>query len=87
MKKLINKISKTNLLNASLLACVFGALSNTIFNATGCAFFNAADVSCANNLIDTLQLSSYIASRLIIAKRLNRFDLPFILGGLTSLSM
>ena len=85
MEKIVYKLSKTNLLAACGLACVVGFISNTIFNGVGSIAFNSDSVNVANNVVDSIQLSLYVAAKLVTTGRLNRYDLPAILGGITSL--
>ncbi len=47
--------------------------------------FNAGSVATANTLIDVLQLLFYVAIRLKLACKLDRYDLPFICGGIAAI--
>ncbi|QEQ95043.1 hypothetical protein pEaSNUABM56_00268 [Erwinia phage pEa_SNUABM_56] len=87
MKATIYKLSKTNLIGACLLACVVGMITNTVFNGVGGLAFDADNVNITNNVIDALQLALYVLVKLSTVGKLNRYDLPPVLGGLTSLIM
>lgn len=60
-------------------------MSNATFNAVGGVMFNAGNVSTANTMIDLLQLFFYVAFRLKIACKLDRYDVPFICGGVIAI--
>lgn len=85
MKKVIKQTSKHCLISATILAAVFAYLSNLAFNTAGGVFFNTESVNITNNVIDSLQLALYIGLKLNRSKSLNRFDLPFIVGGLVAI--
>ncbi|QGZ16417.1 hypothetical protein Hena1_02670 [Erwinia phage Hena1] len=87
MKNVVYQLSKTNLLAACGLACVVGFMSNTIFNGAGTLAFDADSVNITNNVIDVMQLAAYTMIKLSTVGRLTRYDLPPILGGLTSLML
>lgn len=85
MKALVSKLTKTNLIAAIVVACLFALASNAAFNFTGALFVNANTVSTINNLFDGLQLVLYVGYRLKVSKSLNRYDLPIVCAGLASL--
>lgn len=85
MKSIIYRLTKRNILIATVIACFFAFVSNTTFNAVGGMMFNAGNVSTANTMIDCLQLFFYVACRLKIACKLDRYDLPFICGGVIAI--
>lgn len=81
MKNIIYRLTKRNI----MIACFFAFVSNTTFNAVGGMMFNAGNVSTANTMIDCLQLFFYVACRLKIACKLDRYDVPFICGGVIAI--
>lgn len=85
MKSWIIKASKTNLINASIIAVLSAIVSNYAFNFTGELFLSSNTVNIANNVIDVLQLALYITARLYRSKCLNRYDLPFVSAGIVSI--
>lgn len=85
MKSIIYRLTKRNIMIATVIACFFAFVSNTTFNAVGGMMFNAGNVSTANTMIDGLQLFFYVACRLKIACKLDRYDLPFICGGVIAI--
>lgn len=85
MKNIIYRLTKRNIMIATVIACLFAFVSNATFNAVGGAMFNAGRVSTANTMIDCLQLFFYVTFRLKIACKLDRFDLPFICGGVIAI--
>lgn len=70
---------------ATVIACLFAFVSNATFNAVGGVMFNADNVSTANTMIDYLQLFFYVAVRLKIACKLDRYDVPFICAGVIAI--
>lgn len=82
----IQKLSKTNLLAACLMASIIGIISNIVFNFTGSFFFCVSTVDITNNVIDLLQICFYVLVKIFYTGRLNRYDLPFLLGGAVSLA-
>ena len=85
MKSIIYRLTKRNILIATVIACFFAFVSNATFNAVGGMMFNAGNVSTANTMIDLLQLFFYVAFRLKIACKLDRYDVPFICGGVIAI--
>lgn len=85
MKSIIYRLTKRNILIATVIACLFAFVSNATFNAVGGMMFNAGNVSTANTMIDCLQLFFYVACRLKIACKLDRYDVPFICGGIIAI--
>lgn len=85
MKNVIAKISKTSVIKASLFAIACAIVSNYGFNFVGECVAPANVVDMANNVVDVAQLALYIAARLYHSKKLTRFDVPFIAGGLVAI--
>lgn len=85
MNNIIYRLTKRNILIATVMGCLFAFVSNATFNAVGGVMFNAENVSTANTMIDILQLFFYVAFRLKIACKLDRYDLPFICGGVIAI--
>ena len=85
MKSIIYRLTKRNVMIATVIACIFAFVSNATFNAVGGVMFNAGNVSTANTMIDILQLSFYVAFRLKLVCKLDRYDLPFICGGVIAI--
>lgn len=87
MKNTIYKVSKTNLIGAVCLTCFAAILSNTAFNFLACLVTNDTAAGIANNLIDVVQLAAYVSVKLARFKRLDRYDLPFVIGGVVAIVM
>ena len=85
MKKVINQVSKHCLIQATMIACAFAVLSNTIFTEIGTMAFSDSSVNFVNNVIDGLQLCVYVTVKLITVKRLTSYDLPFMIGGVVAI--
>lgn len=87
MKNIICQLSKTNLIGACLLACVFSVLSNNAFTFAAGFVVNESTAGIANNLIDVAQLAVYVSVKVARFGRLNRYDLPFVIGGVLSIAL
>lgn len=85
MKSIITKVSKTSLIKATLMAVVAAYASNTAFNFSGALVFSDFLVNTANNVIDVAQLVSFVAIRFARFGKLNKFDSPFIIGGIVAI--
>ena len=81
MKAIIKTLSKTSLVKACLFSVVCAYVSNVAFNVTGEMMFNSESVNITNNVIDALQLLSFVIIQWMRYKRFTRYDLPFIIGG------
>lgn len=85
MKSLIVKVSKFSVLNACLLAGILAAMSNSLFTYALELFVNDSAANTTNNVIDCLQLAVFMIAKLATSGRFNRYDLPFIIGGMVSI--
>ncbi len=81
MKNIIYRMTKTNILSAVLVACLFAIVSNNVFDFVACQVVSETTAQNANTLIDVLQLVSYVGVKLFKFNRLDRYDLPFVVGG------
>ncbi|QXL90388.1 hypothetical protein [Salmonella phage NINP13076] len=84
---MIYSVSKNNLSGAVLLACFFALLSNTCFNALAEMFTNEGTAQTVNTVIDVLQVSIYAAVKIVRFKRLDRYDLPFLIAGVVAIAL
>ncbi|MCC3724042.1 hypothetical protein [Staphylococcus haemolyticus] len=81
MINLVYHVSKTNISRAICLACLFAVLSNVFYGWLACLVLSDATAQTVNTMIDVLQLALYCGVKLYRFKRLDRYDLPFIIGG------
>lgn len=81
MKQVIYTMSKTNIAGATLLACFLAVVSNMAFNSLAEMLVNESAAQNINTMIDVLQLACYVGVKLYRFKKLNRYDLPFVVGG------
>ena len=87
MTNMIYTVSKTSLLRAALLACLIALVSNTCFNWLACLVTTETMAQGFNTMIDVLQLTFYILIKLNRFKRLDRYDLPFLIAGLLAIAL
>lgn len=87
MTNMIYIVSKTSLLRATLLACLIALVSNTCFNLLACLVTTETMAQGFNTMIDVLQLTFYILIKLNRFKRLDRYDLPFLIAGLLAIAL
>lgn len=87
MTNMIYTISKTSILRATLLACLIALVSNTCFNWLACLVTTETMAQGFNTMIDVLQLTFYILIKLNRFKRLDRYDLPFLIAGLLAIAL
>lgn len=81
MKSIIKTLSKTSIIKACLFSVVCAYVSNVVFNLTGEMVFSGETVNITNNVIDSLQLLSFVIIQWMRYKRFTRYDLPFLIGG------
>lgn len=81
MTNIIYQVSKTNISRAICLACLFAVMSNILFGWLACLVLTETTAQTVNTLIDVLQLAFYCGVKLYRFNRLDRYDLPFIVGG------
>lgn len=89
----IVSVGKRSLIIAIIFACVIVTVSNNLFYYIIDCIWNyfrlpESDVEFAwlmGNLVDYAQIVCYIGYRIIRAKSLNRYDLPFIISGMLAL--
>lgn len=87
MTNMIYTVSKTSLLRATLLACLIALVSNTCFNWLACLVTTETMAQGFNTIIDVLQLTFYTLIKLNRFKRLDRYDLPFVVAGLLAIAL
>lgn len=87
MTNMIYIVSKTSLLRATLLACLIALVSNTCFNWLSCLVTTETTAQGFNTMIDVLQLTFYTLIKLNRFKRLDRYDLPFLIAGLLAIAL
>uniref|UniRef100_A0AAU8GFW4 Holin n=1 Tax=Salmonella phage vB_SEnST11_KE23 TaxID=3161174 RepID=A0AAU8GFW4_9CAUD len=87
MTNMIYTTSKTNLFGAVLLACFIALVSNTCFNGLACLVTTETTAQGFNTMIDVLQLTVYTMIKLIRFKRLDRYDLPFVIAGVLAIAL
>lgn len=87
MTNMIYTISKTSILRATLLACLIALVSNTCFNWLACLVTTETMAQGFNTMIDVLQLTFYTLIKLNRFKRLDRYDLPFLIAGLLAIAL
>ncbi|AZF87653.1 hypothetical protein CPT_Mydo_078 [Proteus phage Mydo] len=87
MTNMIYTVSKTSILRATLLACLIALVSNTCFNCLACLVTTETMAQGFNTMIDVLQLTLYTLIKLNRFKRLDRYDLPFVIAGLLAIAL
>lgn len=87
MTNMIYTVSKTSLLRATLLASLIALVSNTCFNWLACLVTTETTAQGFNTMIDVLQLTFYALIKLNRFKRLDRYDLPFLIAGLLAIAL
>ena len=87
MTNMIYTVSKTSILRATLLACLIALVSNTCFNCLFGLVTTETTAQGFNTMIDVLQLTFYTLIKLNRFKRLDRYDLPFLIAGLLAIAL